>query len=64
MYIDSQDKEYILVYLGDIGRSLNNKEQIYWKSFNILCDKSISVTRFKRDFLAQFNKSRIYRFNI
>ncbi|WP_346889384.1 hypothetical protein [Clostridium sp. UBA1056] len=54
LYLDNQDKDYVSVYLGDLGKSLTYKEQLYWKSFNVQCDKTISNTKFKRDFLAQF----------
>ncbi|NFG24544.1 hypothetical protein FDF11_13660 [Clostridium botulinum] len=54
LYIDNQDKNYVSAYLGDLGRSLSYKEQLYWKSFNVACDEKISETKFKRDFMAQF----------
>jgi hypothetical protein len=54
LYIDNQHKKYISVYLGDLGRSLSHKEQLYWKSFNVTCNEQISTTKFKRDFMAQF----------
>lgn len=52
--IDNQHKEVVSVYLGDLGSSLTHKEQLYWKSFNIVSDIGISDTRFTRDFLASF----------
>jgi hypothetical protein len=52
--IDNFNKEYVSVYLGDLGREIPQKEQIYWKSFNIIPDGKLSDTKFKRDFLAQF----------
>ncbi|WP_339179236.1 hypothetical protein [Paenibacillus sp. FSL R5-0701] len=52
--IDNLNKEYVSAYLGDLGRELPHKEQIYWKSFNIIPDGKLSETKFKRDFLAQF----------
>lgn len=44
------------MYLGDLGSSLTHKEQLYWKSFNIISDVGISDTRFTRDFLASFTE--------
>ncbi|MFJ7638427.1 hypothetical protein [Peribacillus sp. NPDC097225] len=52
--IDNLSKDYVSVYLGDLGRDIPNKEQVYWKSFNIVPDGILSETKFKRDFLAQF----------
>jgi len=52
--IDNSSKDYVSAYLGDLGRDIPNKEQLYWKSFNIVPDGTLSETKFKRDFLAQF----------
>jgi hypothetical protein len=54
LQIDNLNKDYVSVYLGDLGRDLPHKEQVYWKSFNIMSDGKLSETKFKRDFLAQF----------
>lgn len=56
--LDNNQPNYVSVYLGDLGTYLPNKEQIYWKSYNIIPDgHSISDTNFKRSFLAQFSDS-------
>ncbi|MED0657741.1 hypothetical protein P4S75_10435 [Anoxybacillus ayderensis] len=52
--IDNLNKDYVSVYLGDLGRDLPYKEQVYWRSFNIIPDGKLSETKFRRDFLAQF----------
>ena len=40
---------------GDLGRDLPEKEQIYWKSFNIVPDgRKISQTNFQRSFMGNF----------
>lgn len=54
LQMDNLGKDYISVYLGDLGKSLSIKEQVYWKSFNIIPDGKISETKYKRDFLAEF----------
>ncbi len=50
--IDNNHEKYVIVYLGDLGHLLY-KEQIYWKSFNIPPDGTISITKFKRDIMAE-----------
>ncbi len=56
--LDNNQPNYVSVFLGDLGTDLPNKEQIYWKSYNIIPDgHSISDTNFKRSFLAEFSDS-------
>lgn len=55
LYIDNQKSGYVSAYLGDLGRDLpSEREQYYWRSYNKLIEGSISETKYKRDFLAQF----------
>ena len=54
MPIDNNHENYVIVFLGDLGLSLSNNEQIYWKSFNIPPDGKLSSTTMKRSLLAQF----------
>lgn len=54
MRLDNHNKDYVNVYLGDLGTDIPFKEQQYWKSFNIIPDGKISDVKFKRDFLSQF----------
>ena len=49
--MDNHHKDYVLVYLGDLGRDLPQEEQQHWKNYNIACDGTISDAKFKRDFL-------------
>ena len=49
--IDNHHKEYITVYLGDLGRDLPTSEQSYWKAYNTIPDGSLSDVKYKRDFL-------------
>lgn len=51
MEIDNYHESYISAYLGDLGRDLPEKEQIHWKSYNILPPGKISKVAFCRDFL-------------
>jgi len=42
-----------MVFLGDLGH-LTNKEQKYWKNFNIVIDGKMSHACFQRSFMAEF----------
>lgn len=52
--IDNNHKDYVVVFLGDLGRDLPTKEQTYWKSFNVPPDGKMSAVNFKRSFLGEF----------
>lgn len=52
--IDNNHDKFVVVFLGDLGRDLPSEEQIYWKSYNVLPDGSISEVNFRRSFLAQW----------
>jgi len=51
--IDNNHQKYVIVFLGDLG-SLSNREQVYWKSFNVAPDGSMSQTTIKRSLCAEF----------
>ncbi|MBD2036215.1 hypothetical protein H6F76_14440 [Leptolyngbya sp. FACHB-321] len=52
---DNNSPNHISVFLGDLGRDLPEKEQIYWKSFNLIPDgRKISRTNFERSFIGNF----------
>jgi hypothetical protein len=52
---DNNSPYHVAVFLGDLGRDLPEKEQIYWKSFNLIPDeRKISRTNFERSFLGNF----------
>lgn len=55
--IDNDHHEYVTVFLGDLG-DLPNKEQLYWKSFNIPPEGTISQTAFERSFLGLWVEPR------
>lgn len=49
---DNHHASHISVFLGDFGSDLPYKEQLYWKSFNIVPDgHEISETNFQRSFM-------------
>lgn len=45
--IDNSHRKYVIVALGDLG-SLSDREQKYWKSFNVKPDGHVSKTYFER----------------
>lgn len=51
--LDNNHAKYVVVFLGDLGH-LHNKEQIYWKSFNVAHQGRVSGTAWKRGFKAEF----------
>lgn len=56
--MDNDCKDYVNVFLGDLGTCLPLHEQQYWRSYNIYIENGkISPTRFKRSFLGQFADS-------
>lgn len=52
--LDNNHSDYVVVFLGDLGKDLFYEEQMYWRSFNILPGGEISVVNFKRSFLGEF----------
>lgn len=53
--LDNNSPSHVSVFLGDLGKDLPEKEQIYWKSFNIFPDgRKISKTNFQRSFMGNF----------
>ncbi|SFN56590.1 hypothetical protein SAMN05660284_01778 [Formivibrio citricus] len=53
--LDNNSPNHVSVFLGDLGRDLPSKEQVYWKSFNLMPDgRKISRTNFERSFLGNF----------
>lgn len=61
--VDNALYEHVAVFLGDLGR-LPEREQQYWRSFNVAPAGSLSETAIQRSFLNQFaDTDRIeYRF--
>lgn len=52
--LDNNHKDFVVVYLGDLGTSLPTKEQLYWKSFNVSPEGGVSEVARKRGELAEF----------
>lgn len=53
--MDNDHDENVVVYLGDLGRDLPDREREYWRPFNIpRGEQPISETAFRRGFLGEF----------
>jgi len=55
--MDNSHLNYVVVFLGDLGRDLPHKEQLHWKRYNVPPEGQMSEARFRRDFLAQWASS-------
>jgi hypothetical protein len=52
--LDNDNPDYVVVWLGDLGRDLSESERNYWLNFNIPPGgRKISQTNFRRAFLAE-----------
>lgn len=49
--IDNNNRNYIMVFLGDLGKHLSYSEQAYCKGFNVSPDDKISNTYWNRSFM-------------
>jgi len=52
--IDNNQKDWVVVFLGDLGDSLPYAEQKYWRSFNVAAEGGISSVNYRRSILAEF----------
>lgn len=52
--MDAEDADYVNVYLGDLATELPVEEHKHWAYYNVPPRKSVSRTRFMRDFMAEF----------
>jgi hypothetical protein len=52
--LDNNHPRYVIVFLGDLGQTLGEKEQQYWGSFNVPPDGAISEVSHKRGVMAEF----------
>jgi hypothetical protein len=53
--LDNDNPDYVMVFLGDLGTDLSEKERNYWLNFNIPPQgRRMSQTTFKRSFMAEF----------
>lgn len=55
--IDNDSKNWVSVFLGDLGRDMPYKERLHWKQFNIYPEKQ-SYTSFNRNFGAGFAEAQ------
>lgn len=51
--IDNNHPDHVVVFLGDLGK-LKNKEQLYWKHYNLKTKGKISHVAWARAFQAEF----------
>ena len=51
--LDNNHRDYVVVYLGDLGK-LSHKEQLYWKSFNVVPDGNVSDVAYQRGILGEW----------
>lgn len=56
--IDNDLTDYVVVFLGDLGRDLPYEERLHWRQFNIPPEGGGSETNFRRSFLAQFTEPK------
>jgi len=52
--MDNNHPEYVIVWLGDLGKDLPCNEQTYWRTFNIPPEGSVSKTCYKRHIMGEF----------
>lgn len=52
--LDNNHPEYIVVWLGDLGKDLPYSEQIYWKTFNVTPEGGVSKTCYTRHIMGEF----------
>ncbi|KKN26011.1 hypothetical protein LCGC14_0878990 [marine sediment metagenome] len=55
--IDNNHKDYVIVFLGDLGARLSQDEQLYWKAFNVPPEGGLSSTTLKRSLLNEFSEA-------
>ncbi len=54
--IDNESRNHVVVWLGDLAK-LPYKEQLYWRSFNIVSRDGLSRSFFTRQMLAKMHES-------
>ncbi|WP_157570784.1 hypothetical protein [Microtetraspora malaysiensis] len=52
--VDNDHPDYVMVFLGDLGRDLPEAERNYWLGFNIPPEGPMSDTNMRRSFLGQW----------
>jgi hypothetical protein len=54
LQLDNNQPDYVIVFLGDLGRDLPTAERDYWRGFNVPPAGRMSDTAIRRAFLAQW----------
>lgn len=57
--LDNHNPDYVIVYLGDLGRDIPYQEQKHWKNFNIVPDGKLSKIKYERDFEGKWTDAEI-----
>ena len=52
--MDNNHSDYVIVYLGDLGRDLPTKEQKHWKFYNVASDGAMTGSYFRQSICAEF----------
>jgi hypothetical protein len=52
--LDNNHPQYVIVFLGDLGTYLPERERPYWRSFNVHPDGGLSSTYYRRTMLGEF----------
>lgn len=52
--LDNHDPSKVVVFLGDLGRDLPERERSHWKTYNVPPTGPMSETAIRRSFLGQF----------
>lgn len=53
MRIDNGNADYVIAFLGDLGRDLPANDRLHWRAYNIFPAGPMSGVAFKRGFLAE-----------
>lgn len=52
--MDNDDRDHVMVFLGDLGRDLPPRERDHWVPFCVSAGRKMSDTAWRRGFLAEF----------
>ena len=56
--IDNDHDDYVVVFLGDLGRDLNEKERHHWLGYNTPPHgRTLSKSQFRRSFMAEWSEA-------
>ncbi len=55
--IDNNHKDYVILFLGDLGSHLSQNEQLYWRAFNVPPEGGLSSSTSKRSLLGEFSEA-------